>query len=298
MSSIFRLMVAALGALLLSGCVFPPETVLEAYDDCDYGAELCYFRCPIPGEDNFPALIEGTAGETLAEAQERVISNCRAACSNEANRCFFDVTAIAEARHGQRLDPDYVFYGRAGFWSPRFGWVGEAHDQPYTYSRYGLSDPSPYDDYYRYDPYDCFGWPRPYWCDERYRYGRYDRRYRWPTPDQPAPDEPELQKSEQPFVPKMSRPAPTRPVPAPSRVERPDNRPAPQVAPVRPAPQPPARTAPTTVSPPPSTAPVQSTPAPRPTPAPVQRTRPQPQPEPAPERTPRKVEKDSNTEER
>ncbi|MEM9232735.1 MAG: hypothetical protein AAGA69_00680 [Pseudomonadota bacterium] len=264
------LLVSGLLMTALSGCVStaPPEGVVAALDSCDRQAEICRrdgFRDPIFDEYGRPL-----------------------GCEAQANRCFSRVYRDAQRNYRYTFSDSYVFYGRAGYWSPRRGWIGEPHGRPYTWDRRrydgrpGSRDPYRYgrEPYYD-DPYDCYGRRRASYCyDPYYDRDRRDRdRDRDRNPPRPAPVEP---PSTQPN-PKGNTPVPKRPVREPDFVPRP-------TSPVQQAPRdqsrdrtsPPQRTEPPRSTPPRSQpAPKRSTPAAPPAQPPSRST---PTPAPPPKR--------------
>lgn len=103
-----------IGALLLTGCVYPYET---AFETCDSEAGACYRWCE-------------------AEPVDGAARACRLACEDEANRCFDDAYRVTEYSSA----PAYrgSWYGSFGYWRPRYGYsYDDYYDRPgRRYDRY------------------------------------------------------------------------------------------------------------------------------------------------------------------
>lgn len=260
---------------VLAGCATSVPLDAEAgFDSCDRQAEIC--------------LRDGQRDPVFDE-YGRILD-----CEAQADRCFSRVYRDTERRYGARISENYVFYGRAGYWSPRYGWRTGPHGRPYTYDRDRYNDRyrrdpyyDPYYDPYRRggydDPYDCYGRLRASYCYDRNRDRDRDRD-RGDDRDRQRPTEPSTEPN-----PKGDTPVPSRPVDEPRYVPRPT--PPVQQAPEQPrrsSPSEPARSRPMPeprpeARPRPQPRPERSTPAPQPertTPKPAPRSKPKPAPNP------------------
>lgn len=133
-------------------------------------------------------------------------------CDVQADRCFSRAYAYARSAYGANvLSSSYVFYGRVGNWSPRYGYRS-------TYGRGYSGYGSAYD-----DPYDCYGVRRASYC---YGYSGRDRRYDRDRDRDRRDDDRKggnNGKGDRPAPPKPPSGKPVTPPKAPSR--RPDKTP-------------------------------------------------------------------------